>query len=168
MARRSNHYDAAFEQFLRATRVPYVAVDEQRRALMRDVSLKSLDFIVYSERTDNLLIDVKGRRFPTGVSQPHWWENWASDDDLSSMMQWQQVFGGGFRAMLVFAYDIVVPERIGEFESPFAFRNRTYAFFGVWVDEYHAQMRRRSPRWETVSVSRRSFRRLSAPIHAFL
>src|SRR5262249_40469927 len=40
---RSNHYEAAFEGYLRDQGVCYVAVDERRRALLDHVPLKSLD-----------------------------------------------------------------------------------------------------------------------------
>ena len=30
MAKRDNHYEAAFEEFLRAREIPYVAVDESK------------------------------------------------------------------------------------------------------------------------------------------
>ena len=66
MAQRSNHYDAAFEAYLRQLRTPHVVVDETRRALLQQASLKSMDFIVYSARKPNLLVDGKGRRFPSG------------------------------------------------------------------------------------------------------
>ena len=169
MAKRSNHYDAAFEQFLRIERVPHVVVDEQRRALLQDVSLKSMDFIVYSQRSRNLLVDVKGRRFPSGdEASPHKWENWATADDLASLLRWQEVFGGDFRAMLVFAYHVVDDRWLRDFESPFVFRRRNYAFFGVWADEYSNEMRRRSPRWDTCSLPSRVYRQLRAPIHEFL
>ena len=47
MANRDNHYEAAFEAYLRARGVPYVAVDEARRSVLADSSsIKSLDFIV--------------------------------------------------------------------------------------------------------------------------
>ena len=46
MADRDNHYEAAFEAFLRTQQVPYVAVDEAKRCLVAEGSLKSLDFIV--------------------------------------------------------------------------------------------------------------------------
>ena len=32
MANRDNHYEAAFEEFLRSRRLPYIAVDEARRS----------------------------------------------------------------------------------------------------------------------------------------
>lgn len=169
MALRGNHYDVAFEAFLRDRRTPYVAVDERRRALLEQSSLKSMDFIVYSQRTPNLLVDVKGRRFPSGGSDPgHKWENWATAEDLPALLQWQQVFGQDFRAVLVFAYHVVDDRSRGDFESLFDFRNRTYSFYGVWADEYKTAMQTRSTSWQTVSVPSRAFRELRSPIGAFL
>ncbi len=99
MAIRSNHYDVAFEEFLRSRRAAHVVVDEQRRALLSDATLKSMDFIVYSENSANLLVDVKGRRFPSGgEGGNHKWENWATADDLDSLSRWEGVFGDGFRS----------------------------------------------------------------------
>lgn len=169
VALRGNHYDVAFEAFLRERRTPYVAVDEHRRALLENSSLKSMDFIVYSQRTPNLLVDVKGRRFPSGGADAgHKWENWATAEDLPALMQWQTVFGQDFRAVLVFAYHVVDARARGEFESLFDFRDRTYSFYGVWADEYKTAMQTRSASWQTVSVPSRAFRDLRSPIGEFL
>ena len=167
MAKRSNHYDAAFEELLRRSRIPYVAVDETRRALLQQASLKSMDFIAYASDKPNLLIDVKGRRFPSG-NQGHRWENWAEQDDVDCLLQWEQVFGASFRSVLVFAYHVLAPSYLSDHDCYLSFRGRTYAFYGVWVDEYGEMMRTRSPSWETVSVPAAEFRRLRAPIDRFL
>lgn len=169
MAQRTNHYDAAFEAYLRHLRTPHVVVDETRRALLQQASLKSMDFIVYSERKPNLLVDVKGRRFPSGGdTNLHKWENWATEDDLESLLKWQQVFGADFRALLVFAYHVIEERWLDEFPVRFTFRERVYAFYGVWADEYYAQMRTRSASWETVSLPSPVFRRLRVPVQEFL
>ncbi len=169
MAKRTNHYDAAFEEYLRGTCTPYVAVDEQRRALLADASLKSMDFIVTSRHSQNLLVDVKGRRFPSGPEgMGHKWENWATEDDIESLLHWQYVFGEGFRAMLVFAYEIVDPTRANELGPPFAWRGRLYSFFGVWADEYRNAMHARSRSWETVSLPSRDYRALRVPVAEIL
>ena len=169
MARRSNHYEAAFEAYLRSVRIPYVAVDEQRRTLLRDASLKSLDFIVYSEHGENLLVDVKGRRFPSGESgSGRKWENWASTEDVEALLRWQEVFGAGFRAAFVFAYHVIEPALARQFETTFDFRERVYAFFGVWADQYQDEMRARSAKWDTVSLRSQAWRQLRAPIGEFL
>lgn len=44
VANRDNHYEAAFEDYLRARGIPYVAVDEAKRSLLSSgASIKSLD-----------------------------------------------------------------------------------------------------------------------------
>lgn len=107
MANRDNHYEAAFEAFLRDARIPYVAVDESRRALMSGGSLKSLDFIVSPPGEATWLVDVKGRRFPSGDEQKQYWKNWSTRDDLLSLSQWERLFGPRFEGLLVFAYHLV-------------------------------------------------------------
>lgn len=166
--KRSNHYDVAFEAFLRERRAPHVVVDEQRRTLLQDSSLKSMDFIVYSARPANLLVDVKGRRFPSGGSNRHKWENWATADDLASLERWEEVFGREFRSLLVFAYHILEAGCLQELCEPFSFRGNVYAFYGVWADEFRDAMRTRSASWETVSLPSAEFRRLRRPIGEFL
>jgi hypothetical protein len=171
MVKRTNHYDVAFEEYLRGTCTPYVAVDEQRRARLADASLKSMDFIVTSRRFQNLLVDVKGRRFPSGgegTGVGHKWENWATEDDIRSLLRWQQVFGNGFRSMLLFAYEIVDPRFTGELGRPFTHHGRLYSFFGVWADQYHLAMRTRSTSWETVSLRSHNYRDLRIPISELL
>jgi hypothetical protein len=126
-----------------------------------------MDFIVYPDGGANLLIDVTGRRFPSGTSG-HRWENWATQEDIQCLLQWEQVFGGDFRAVLVFAYEIIVLRHRAEHDACLEFRGRTYAFYGVRVDAYGEQMRTRSLSWETVSLPAADFRRLRQPIQEFL
>ena len=49
MADRTVHYEAAFEGYLRHRAIPYVAIDEAKRALFANAKLKSFDFVVYSK-----------------------------------------------------------------------------------------------------------------------
>lgn len=69
---RRHHYERAFEAYLRSRRVPYVAVDEARKALLPGDepsspavggAIKSFDFVLYGPER-NLLVDVKGRKVP--------------------------------------------------------------------------------------------------------
>ena len=171
VAKRINHYDAAFEEYLRNARMPHVVVDETRRALLEEASLKSMDFIVYSKQGKNLLVDVKGRRFPTGAdgnSGGTKWENWATRDDLDSLLRWEQVFGGDFRAVLVFAYHIVDPKLVRDLTEPFQFRNRVYSFYAVGADDYRERMQQRSASWETVTLPMGEFRQLRVPVKSLL
>ena len=176
MANRRNHYEAAFEAYLREERIAYVAVDERRRALVGEGSLKSLDFIVSpSAATDGAagsaatrwLVDVKGRRFPSGVKQPQFWRNWSTEDDLRSLAHWRAEFGGGFEAALVFAYELTADRAPTPPEQVFAFRGACYAFVGIRLDDYLAAAQTLSPKWGTVSMPVAEFRRRARPLLDF-
>jgi hypothetical protein len=128
-----------------------------------------MDFIVYSDRPVNLLVDVKGRRFPSGGEAGHnKWENWTTPDELESLSHWERIFGNGFRGLLVFAYHVWQTRYLSEVEVPFEFRDRVYAFYGVWAEDYQAAMRTRSTSWDTVTLPSAEFRRLRKPIAEFL
>ena len=164
MAIRANHYDAAFEAYVRSERWAYVAVNEARRARLAETSLKSLDFIVTSPVWGRLLVDVKGRRWPGAQDGGRRWENWATQDDLDSLAQWETAFGPAYRGLLVFAYDLSPNRRDAEVTAVFPFRGRDYAFFGVWATDYRQAMRTRSPRWDTVWLPAQPFRDLRFPL----
>lgn len=179
-----NHYEAAFEDYLRTRQVAYVAVDEAKKSIFRDARLKSFDFIVYSERSLNWLVDIKGRRWaarrgesvhaPDGRPMPGGragrpaWENWVTLGDLQGLEQWQTVFGAGFRGLLVFAYwiDPGLPPAPGEITH--RFRDADYVFVGVPLDEYRSEARVRSPKWETYNLPTRVFARLARPMAEWL
>jgi hypothetical protein len=169
MGQRHNHYEAAFEEWVREARIPYVMVDEKRRALADGGSMKSLDFILSRPGRENLLVDVKGRKYPgSHRSDGGKWTNWAHQEDLHCMLEWEQLFGSGFRALLVFAYEVLHPEKYPELEPYFAFRNRYYSFFGVWADDYRARDRLISPSWETVGLTADEYRAVRFPLHELL
>src|SRR3954471_22967683 len=86
MADRSVHYEAAFEAFLRDKGIPYVAVDEAKKALFANAKLKSFDFVVYSKNGPNLLIDVKGRQARDGSSRKSF-ETWTTERDVADLLQ---------------------------------------------------------------------------------
>ena len=164
MARRHNHYEAAFEAYLRERRVPYIAVDETRRALCgEDESLKNLDFLVSQGAGGNWLVDVKGRRFPSGNSGPYW-KNWSTKDELESLCRWETTFGPSFNGLLVFAYWLVADRSPVPLEEIFRWKGRLYAFIGIRLDHYLSDARQISPRWNTVTLPTARFRHLARPV----
>ncbi|MGI9429429.1 MAG: HYExAFE family protein [Bythopirellula sp.] len=168
MARRSNHYELAFEAYLREHRVAYVAVDEQRRSLISQGSLKNLDFIVSPSDSVSLLIDIKGRRFPSGTKQKQYWRNWSTWDDLLSMARWQEKMGRGSCALLVFAYELVGTRSPVEPAQLHKFRDRWYAFLAVRIADYVQFARPLSARWQTVSMPTKLFRQAAFPFAQIL
>ncbi len=169
MANRNIIYEACFEDYLRAAGIPYVAVDEAKKALFAGVRLKSFDFVVYSSRGANLLADVKGRRFPyERAGSRRFWENWTTRDDLESLARWEEVFGSGFAGVLVFCYHLTQPQAAEHFDVVHGFRGEYFGLVGVYRNAYAEAARLRSRSWDTVSVPTATFRAMVRPIEAFL
>ena len=169
MANRDNHYEAAFEAYLRSRGVPYVAVDEARRSVLADGrSIKSLDFIVSSPGELTWLVDVKGRRFPSGDETKQYWKNWSPREDLGSLARWEAVFGESFRGLFVFAYNIVGDRAPLPPDQLFEHRGSLYGFVGIELSEYAPLAHPISPSWDTVAMPTADFRRLARPIEVFL
>jgi hypothetical protein len=166
MAKRDNHYEAAFESWLRWLRVPYVAVDESHRAAAGAKSLKSLDFLVSPVlMCGNWLVDVKGRQFPTAGKQ--YWRNWSTADELESLAGWEELFGPRSMGLLVFAYLVVGDRAPLPAEELFVYRGGLYGFVGIRLDHYTSFARELSRRWGTVSVPVDRFRSLARPVREF-
>jgi hypothetical protein len=168
VANRDNHYEAAFEEFLRQRRLAYIAVDEGRRSLVAGGTLKSLDFIVSPPDQPSWLVDVKGRRFPSGDEHHQYWKNWSTRDDLRSLAAWQRQFGPGFCPMLVFAYHLVASRSPLPRGQLFEFRGQHYGFLGIRLADYMPHARPLSDRWDTVAMPTGLFRRAARPLDSWL
>lgn len=168
---RSNHYEAAFEAYLRARGVGFVAVDEAKRSHLGDADVKSLDFIVVGPHDARLVVDVKGRRFPGGpAGQPRMvWQNWSTEGDLDGLARWAAHFGSDFRGVLAFVYRIEPPFQLPD-DTPdlFEYRDSVYLMRGVEADIYRSRMRPRSRRWGTVHLPTADFRAVVRPFSDFL
>jgi len=166
MAQRRFHYDLAFEHYLRANGIPYIAVDEAKKALHGPKKLKSFDFVVYARSGPNLLVDVKGRKH-TGRSRKQL-DNWVTEDDVADMTQWQRVFGQGFDAAFVFLYWCESQPPDALFHEIFEHRDRWYALVAAPLDQYKQHMTQRSPKWKTVHVPAARFNRMAQPLDQLL
>ncbi len=168
MANRSNHYEAAFEAYIRALRVPCVAIDETKRALFGDEGVKNPDFLLYPRCGPNLVVEVKGKKGKNARGRRPW-ENRVTTDDLDGLARWQETFGPGFRALLVFVYaEPLQPFPLPRENGAYEFRGRDYRFWGVGLDDYIAHLRSRGPAWKAVAMARAAFRRRVRPLLEWL
>lgn len=187
---RRHHYERAFEAYLRSRRVPYVAVDEARKALLPldgsagdSHDIKSFDFVIYGPER-NLLVDVKGRkvvRRPARASdrlaqlglQPLLLgapvrsprgrlESWVTEEDVRSLQYWQALFGAGFHGAFAFVYWCDEQPADGLFQEVFEHDGRWYALRTVDVSLYARHMKPRSAGWSTVDIPTRTFERISS------
>ncbi len=170
MAQRRHHYEQAFEAYLRRRRIPYVAVDEAKKALLPGrerrvarggdeplAALKSFDFVIYGQG-GNLLAEVKGRR--TSGSRL---ECWVTRDDVESLSRWERLFGPEFQAAFVFVYWCEQQPPDALFQEVFEHQGRWYALRSVPVRDYARSMKPRSLRWGTLDLPRETYERISAP-----
>lgn len=162
MAARTNHYGAALEAYLRSRSIPYVCVQQAKKALFANTRLKSFDFVVYSKNGPSLLIDVNGRSCRRGGG----FESWTSEEDLTDLVQWEEVFGTGFKGVVAFVYRVDAPRADGK--GAFLFRDGWYLMMGIDLAAYRNRMRRRSAKWETVALSVKDFRSLARPLETWL
>jgi hypothetical protein len=168
--KRDNHYEVAFEAFLRERGVATLPIVEARRSYLDDEEIKSPDFLVVGHATTRYVVDVKGRVFPGRGPRSHRvWESWSPLSDVEGLARWATRFGPGFCGVLAFVYHIL-PEVELMYGTPdqFEFRNRLYLIRGVSVLDYRAAMRPRSPRWGTVHLNRDAFRNVVKPFSHFL
>ena len=173
MARKRHHYEQAFEAYLRDRRIPYVSVNEARKALLPetprlsgDDRLKSFDFVIYGEGS-NLLVEIKGRKIARkagGHATRSSLQNWVTEEDVRSLSTWEGLFGDGFEAALVFVYWCDDEPPSGLFQEVIEHRERWYAVRAITVTDYRRRMRVRSRRWGTVSIPAEAFERLSQPL----
>jgi len=166
VAQRRFHYDAAFEHYLRANGIPYVAVDEAKRAIdglpARGDRLKSFDFVVYSDSGPNLLTDVKGRKHSGKTGNAL--QNWVTAEDVDGLTRWQELFGSGFVSVFAFMFWCEAQPPDALFHEVFEHGDRWYAVMGVRLEDYRLHMRRRSEKWNTVSLPARAFTEIAQPL----
>jgi len=164
--KRHVHYEAAFEEYLRARGVPYVAVDEARKAVFVGTDVKSFDFLLYPAGAEKLIVDVKGRKFGGKASRR--WKCWVGRDDVDGMAEWEKVFGDGYRAVFAFAYWLAEPTPTPLFDSTHHHGGREYAFLAVWLSDYRAGMKLLNESWNTVNLPADYFRKVFIPFDRLL
>lgn len=172
--RRSNPYEQAFAAFLREREVPFLPVDELQRTPVAGSgtasekrvdagSLKSVDFVVTAGSRPPLLVDLKGRLFPSGKNR--YWKNWVTKDDLDSLAAWEALWGGQAEGWFVFAYRLAGDRAPLPPELLFAYREQWYAFLAVRRSDYALHARPLSARWRTFSMAAAKFRETAVSIH---
>jgi len=164
-----NHYELAFENWLIENRIQYVAADEHKRTVFGHSEIKSFDFLLYPRSGQAIIAEVKGRKFRgASLAKLAGFECWVTAEDVDGLMRWRQVFGEGHRAIFVFAYKIENVDVDLDGRDVFEFDGNRYLFFCVTLDNYRRFMKRRSTKWQTVTLPAERFRESAVHIGQFL
>jgi hypothetical protein len=164
-----NHYERAFENWLNDNRIQCVAADEHRRAIVSRSKVKSPDFLLYPSDGRTIIAEVKGRKFcGTSLEKLTGFECWVTREDVDALGRWLGVLGAGHEAVFVFAYRIENIDVDFDGRDVFEFAAGRYVFFCIRLDDYRLYMKRRSPKWRTVTLPAEKFRRCAVDIGRFM
>jgi len=164
-----NHYERAFENWLLDHRVDYVRADEHKRVGPNPRSVKNFDFLLYLQPNRRIIVEVKGRTFRgMSLAPMTGLESWVTLDDVESLQTWQQVLGSDHEAVFVFAYRVKNVDVDLDGHEAFSFGSDRYVFFYVRLEDYRGGMRRRSPKWRTVTLPAQVFRRHAGELTSLL
>jgi hypothetical protein len=164
-----NHYERAFENWLIDNRVRYIAVDEHKRAAFGHLKIKSFDFLLYPGNQQIVIAEVKGRLFKgTSFAKLTGFECWVTTEDVNGLTKWQEVFGPGHQAIFVFAYKVENIDVDFDGRAVYDYDANRYMFFTVKLDDYRRFMKRRSPKWQTVTLPADKFRQCAVQMQELL
>jgi len=164
-----NHYECAFENWLVDNSLQYIVVDDQKRAVFGRSKIKSFDFLLYPRNQQVIIAEVKGRKFKgTSFAKLTGFECWVTAEDITGLAKWQEVFGLGHTAVFVFAYKIENIDVDFDGRDVYDFDANRYVFFAIKLDDYRRFIKRRSPKWQTVTLPADKFRQCAVQIQKLL
>ena len=165
----SNHYERAFENWLIDHQIKYTPIDEHKQPNFTDGKVKSFDFLVYPPEKKVIIAEVKGRKFTgTTLEKMTGFECWVTAEDVDGLVKWQEILGPAYQAVFIFVYLIKKIDVDFNGVDVFDFDADRYVFFTVKLDDYRSFMKRRSPKWQTVTLPADKFRRCATQISKLL
>ena len=164
-----NIYERDFYIWFIDNRIEYVAFDEHKRATVGQTDIKSFDFLLYLPNDQIIIAEVKGRTYKgTRLARLAALECWVTVEDVEGLTQWQQIFGADHQAIFVFAYKIENIDVDFDGREIFDFDANKYFFLCIKLDDYRRFMKRRSPKWQTVTLPADKFRQCATQLADFL
>ena len=164
-----NHYERAFENWLRDNRIKYTAIDQSKRKAFGKASVKSFDYLLYPANRPTIIAEVKGRTFKgSSFENLAGLECWVLAADVDGLYHWQRVFGWDCRAYFIFAYKVENIDVDFDGREVYDLGRERYVFFVVSLDDYRSAMKLRSPKWKTVTLAADKFRKHSVGLEQLL
>lgn len=165
----ANHYERALRDWLLDNHIQHVVVGQHKKAVFGRARIKSFDFLLYPANGQIIIAEVKGRAFKgASLAELTGLECWVTTEDVEGLRRWQEVFGSPHQAIFVFAYRIENIDVDFDGREVFHFDGSRYVFFGIRLDDYRRFMKRRSPKWQTVTLAADKFRQCAVEISELL
>lgn len=149
-----NHYERAFESWLKDNGIQYLAIDQQKRTAFSRSKIKSFDFLFYTADMRAYIAEVKGRKFSgKNFSAFGSLPNWVTDDDICGLENWIRIFSGQYAGLFVFAYDLENIDVETDGREIYDYLGRRYVFMAVRLADYLDGATVRSRKWKTLHLS---------------
>jgi len=154
-----NHYERAFQNWLIDHRIEHLAINNQNAIELGHTGIKSFDFLLELNCGTKIIAEVKGRRFKgTTLENLSSLECWVTSGDIDGLTKWVEIFGSGCRAVFVFTYKMDNIDVDFDGKEVFEFDSNKYIFLGISLEDYCKYMKRRSPKWGTITLPADKFR----------
>jgi hypothetical protein len=176
-----NDYERALKNWLIDNNIPFVFVDEHKKAAfsrsgsrlgtgLSRSGVKSFDFLLHSCDGKVILAEVKGRTFRgNSLANLTSLECWVTIDDIEGLKNWRNVFGkdgctapirtfAETSAAFIFVYKMEAIDVDFDGREIFEYDAKRYLFLCVKLDDYCLYMKQRSRKWRTVTLPADKFR----------
>ena len=166
-----NHFEDAFAQWLAQNKLVYVPIDDTRRAAFARCNIKSFDCLIYPRVAGGEIIiaELKGRRYEgKSLEKLTNLQCWVTAEDIRSIIKWEEIFGNGFKGYFVFVYEAVNPDVDFDRFECFNYNDRRYFWVAAGACEYFKAARKRSSKWQTVSLAAEDFRKIAVDVNTLL
>jgi hypothetical protein len=155
-----NHYEKAFESWLKDNGIQYLAVDQQKRTAFSRSKIKSFDFLFYTPDMRAFIAEVKGRKFSgKNFSAFGSLPNWVTDDDITGLENWIRIFSSQYHGLFVFAYDLENIDVETDGREIYEYLGKRYVFMAVRLADYLDGATVRSIKWKTLHLSAEYFKK---------
>ncbi len=168
----ANIYEQALECFLAENKLPFVWIDQSKCLESADGPVKNFDFLIRPESDAPLLIELKGRTFKgSSLAGLKGLDGWVTFEDVQSLSHWLDQFRKdtpATQAIFVFAFRFANIDIETDGWPHYDYSGERFLFLAIPLQKYANTMKIRSPKWQTVVMNAKDFRRHAIPIEKML
>jgi hypothetical protein len=154
-----NHYEKAFESWLKDNGIQYLVVDQQKRTAFSRSKIKSFDFLFYTSDLCAYIAEVKGRKFAGKTFTAFGsMANWVTADDIAGLENWIKIFSSRYQGLFVFAYKLENIDVDSDGREVYEYKDGRYVFVAVRLNDYMKDATVRSKKWKTVHLGAKFYK----------
>lgn len=167
-----NLYEQVFESALRERKIAFESVVQTQRVEAGGGSVKNFDFLLRPQSDAPVLVELKGRTFHGGsLAGLKGLDAWVTFEDVQALSYWLDVYSQekpAARAAFVFVFRMEQVDIETDGQVLYEYAGERYLVLSAALEDYRRVMRRRSRKWQTVTLAAEDFRRVVKSFECFL